>query len=265
MNNQETPLLKIEKLTKNFGGLAAVMELSIEVHKGQIVSFIGPNGAGKTTVFNMLTGFYKPDRGSILFDHKEICGLKSHVITQFGIARTFQNIRLFREMTVLGNLIVARQCRARAKIGGAILRSSFTRQEEREDKDRLIELLKVFNLQNSYELKASALAYGEQRRLEIVRALATEPKLLLLDEPTAGMNPHESEVVMELIPNIVKTFGVTVLLIEHNMNVVMGISDRIAVLDHGVKIAEGTSEKIQTNEAVIKAYLGDVVFKDANH
>jgi len=261
----ETPLLKIDKLTKRFGGLLAVTELNTEINKGEIVSLIGPNGAGKTTVFNMVTGFYKPDSGSIVFNNQEICGLKSHAITQCGIARTFQNIRLFRDMTVLENMIVAKQCRAKSKIAGAVLRTSFTKKEERNDKDRSLELLGFFKLQQHFTLKASALAYGEQRRLEIARALATDPKLLLLDEPTAGMNPRESEMIMELISNIVNKIDVTILLIEHNMNVVMGISDRIAVLDHGVKIAEGTSEQIQTDEAVIKAYLGDVIYKDVNH
>jgi branched-chain amino acid transport system ATP-binding protein len=259
------PLLKLEKLTKRFGGLVAVSDLEVEIRPGEILSLIGPNGAGKTTVFNMVTGFYEPDNGSILFDNQEICGLKPHLITKCGIARTFQNIRLFSDMTVLENMIVARQCRAKTKIAGAILRTSFAKQEEREDKERLLELLAFFKLQHNYELKASALAYGEQRRLEIARALATDPKLLLLDEPTAGMNLRESETIMELISSIVRKMEVTILLIEHNMNVVMGISDRIAVLDHGIKIGEGTSEQIQTNEAVIKAYLGDVAFKDVDH
>lgn len=259
------PLLKIDKVTKSFGGLLAVMELSTLIHQGEIVSLIGPNGAGKTTVFNMVTGFYKPDKGSILFDDREICGAKPHVITQYGIARTFQNIRLFRDMTVLENMIVAKQCRARSKIVGAILRTTYAKKEESSDRNELLELLEFFNLHQNFSLKASALAYGEQRRLEIARALATNPKLLLLDEPTAGMNPRESETIMELISRIVNKMDVTILLIEHNMNVVMGISDRIAVLDHGIKIAEGTSEQVQTNEAVIKAYLGDVIFKDVNH
>ena len=259
------PLLKLEKLTKSFGGLVAVSDLDVEIRPGEIVSLIGPNGAGKTTVFNMVTGFYRPDNGSILFNNQEICGLKSHLITECGIARTFQNIRLFSDMTVLENMIVARQCRTKTRIAGAILRTSFAKQEEREDKEKLLELLAFFKLQHNSELKASALAYGEQRRLEIARALATDPKLLLLDEPTAGMNPRESETIMELISSIVKKMEITILLIEHNMNVVMGISDRIAVLDHGVKIGEGTSEQIQTNEAVIKAYLGDVAFKDVDH
>ena len=254
------PLLRIEKLTKTFGGLVAVADLDVEIDGGNIVSLIGPNGAGKTTVFNMVTGFYKPDKGSIVFNNQELCGLKPHLITECGIARTFQNIRLFSDMTVLENLIVARQCRAQTRIVGAVLRTSFTKHEEREHKERLLDLLAFFNLQDNYEIKASALPYGKQRRLEIARALATDPKLLLLDEPTAGMNPRESESLMELISKIVKEMQITILLIEHNMNVVMGISDRIVVLNHGVKIAEGVSEQIQTNEAVVKAYLGDTAF-----
>jgi branched-chain amino acid transport system ATP-binding protein len=176
-----------------------------------------------------------------------------------GIARTFQNIRLFPGMTVMENLIVARQCRARGGLAGATLRTSFVKQEEMTDQKKLLGLLEFFNLHGSQNLKASALPYGEQRRLEIARALATDPKLLLLDEPTAGMNPRESETIMELISRLRK-LAITILLIEHNLNVVMEISERIAVLDHGVKIAEGTPKEIQTNESVIKAYLGDAVF-----
>ncbi len=263
--NQMGPLLKIEKLTKHFGGLVAVADLDVEIEKGDIVSLIGPNGAGKTTVFNMVTGFYRPDKGSIVFNNRELCGMESHLITGCGIARTFQNIRLFSDMTVLENMIVARQCRAKSGIAGAVLRTSFTKKEEREDREKLLGLLSYFNLKDSHELKASALPYGKQRRLEIARALATDPRLLLLDEPTAGMNPRESETLMELISSIVKEMAVTILLIEHNMNVVMGISNRIAVLDHGIKIAEGTSDEIQTNETVIRAYLGDMAFRDVDH
>lgn len=259
------PLLRLEKITKHFGGLVAVADLDVEINKGEIVSLIGPNGAGKTTVFNMVTGFYKPDKGSILFNNQELCGLKSHLITEYGIARTFQNVRLFSDMTVLENMVVARQCRANSGIVGAVLRTSFAKNEEREDRKKLLGLLAFFKLQDSYDLKASSLPYGKQRRLEIARALATDPRLLLLDEPTAGMNPRESETLMELISSIVKEMQITILLIEHNMNVVMGISNRIVVLDHGIKIAEGASEQIQTDEAVIKAYLGDMAFRDVNH
>jgi len=251
--------LDIKKLTKRFGGLVAVADVDIKIREGEIISVIGPNGAGKTTVFNMVTGFYRPDHGSIHFDGQELSGLRPHEITRAGIARTFQNIRLFPGMTVMENLIVARQCRAKGGLAGATLRTSFVKQEEMADQKKLLGLLEFFNLHGSQNLKASALAYGEQRRLEIARALATDPKLLLLDEPTAGMNPRESENIMELISRLRK-LAITILLIEHNMNVVMEISERVAVLDHGIKIAEGTPKEIQTSEAVIKAYLGDAVF-----
>jgi branched-chain amino acid transport system ATP-binding protein len=251
--------LDIKKLTKRFGGLVAVTDVDIKIREGEIISVIGPNGAGKTTVFNMVTGFYRPDHGSIHFDGQELSGLRPHEITRAGIARTFQNIRLFPGMTVMENLIVARQCRAKGGLAGATLRTSFVKQEEMADQKKLLGLLEFFNLHGGQNLKASALAYGEQRRLEIARALATDPKLLLLDEPTAGMNPRESENIMELISRLRK-LAITILLIEHNMNVVMEISERVAVLDHGIKIAEGTPKEIQTSEAVIKAYLGDAVF-----
>jgi branched-chain amino acid transport system ATP-binding protein len=207
----------------------------------------------------MITGFYRPDSGSIRFNGQELSGLRPHGITRTGIARTFQNIRLFPDMTVMENLIVARQCRAKGGLAGATLRTSFVKQEEMADQKKLLGLLEFFNLHGSQNLRASALSYGEQRRLEIARALATDPKLLLLDEPTAGMNPRESERIIKLISQL-RARAITILLIEHNMNVVMEISERIAVLDHGVKIAEGTPKEIQTNEAVIKAYLGDAVF-----
>jgi len=252
-------LLDIKKLTKSFGGLAAVTDFDYRVKKDSIFSIIGPNGAGKTTVFNMITGFYKPDGGTILFEGQELSSLQPYEVTRIGIARTFQNIRLFTEMTVLENLIVSRQCRARATLFGAMVKTPFVKQEEITHKKKLLDLLEFFNLGDKQNYKASALAYGEQRRLEIARALACEPKFLLLDEPTAGMNPRESENIMELISQVIK-MGVTILLIEHNMNVVMEISERIAVLDHGVKIAEGTPKEIQTNDAVIKAYLGEISF-----
>jgi branched-chain amino acid transport system ATP-binding protein len=249
----------IKKLTKRFGGLVAVSDVDIEIREGEIISIIGPNGAGKTTVFNMITGFYRPDSGSIRFNGLELSGRRPYEITKTGIARTFQNIRLFPDMTVMENLIVARQCRAKATLFGATLRTTFVKEEEVSEEERLLGILEFFNLQGSRNLKASALAYGQQRRLEIARALATDPRLLLLDEPTAGMNPRESEEIIELI-SLLRARMITILLIEHNMNVVMEISERISVLDHGVKIAEGTPKEIQANEAVIKAYLGDAVY-----
>jgi branched-chain amino acid transport system ATP-binding protein len=256
-----TVCLAIKELSKSFGGLAAVEGVGIEVRKGEIVSIIGPNGAGKTTVFNMITGFYRPDHGSIRFDGQELSCLRPHEITRAGIARTFQNIRLFPDMTVMQNLIVAQQCRTKGSLIGATLRSSSVKQEESANRIKLLGLLEFFNLQGNRDLKASALAYGEQRRLEIARALSTDPKLLLLDEPTAGMNLRESEDIIELISKLRK-MAITILLIEHNMNVVMKISERIFVLDHGMKIAEGTPREIQGNDAVIKAYLGDAGFSD---
>jgi branched-chain amino acid transport system ATP-binding protein len=252
-------LLDIKKLTKRFGGLVAVADVEIAVQEGEIISIIGPNGAGKTTVFNLITGFYSPDQGSVRFNGQELSGLQPHEITRTGIARTFQNIRLFADMTVMENLIVARQCRAKVNLVGATFRTSFVKKEEMSDQEKILQLLEFVNLQGSSNLKTSSLAYGEQRRLEIARALATDPKLLLLDEPTAGMNPRESENIMELVSQLRK-LAITILLIEHNMNVVMEISERIAVLDHGVKIAEGKPKEIQANDAVIKAYLGDAIF-----
>jgi branched-chain amino acid transport system ATP-binding protein len=254
-----TLFFDMQTLTKRFGGLVAVLDFTMKIQKGEIVSIIGPNGAGKTTLFNMITGFYRPDSGSIRFKGLEVSGRRPHEIAKTGIARTFQNIRLFPDMTVMENLIVARQCRAKATLFGATLRTPFVKQEERSEEERLLGLLGFFNLQGSRNLKASALPYGQQRRLEIARALATDPKLLLLDEPTAGMNPRESEEIIELISHL-RGRAITILLIEHNMNVVMEISERISVLDHGVKIAEGTPKEIQANEAVVKAYLGDTVF-----
>lgn len=254
-----TLFFDMQNLTKRFGGLVAVLDFTMKIQEGEIISIIGPNGAGKTTVFNMITGFYRPDSGSIRFNGLELSGKQPHKITEKGVARTFQNIRLFPDMTVMENLIVARQCRAKATLFGATFRTPFVKEEEVSQEKGLVGLLEFFNLQESRNLKASALPYGQQRRLEIARALATDPKLLLLDEPTAGMNPRESEEIMELI-SLLKARAITILLIEHNMNVVMEISERISVLDHGVKIAEGTPKEIQANEAVIKAYLGDAVF-----
>ncbi|MCC6949141.1 MAG: ABC transporter ATP-binding protein [Bradyrhizobiaceae bacterium] len=249
--------LEIQNLTKRFGGLIAVNNLSLSIQQQAIAGLIGPNGAGKTTVFNLITGFSSADSGGILLEGSDLSGRSPHNIAKAGIARTFQNIRLFPWMTVLENVIVACQIKCHGSFFQACLRTPFVRQEEKATKEKAEKLLRQFQLQEKLNYQAKNLSYGEQRKLEIARALATEPKILLLDEPTAGMNPAESNDCVELIFNLNETFGITILLIEHNMNVVMSISDKVFVLDHGVKIAEGPPEEIQNNSEVIKAYLGD--------
>lgn len=247
-------LLDVERLSIHFGGLKAVDEVSFQLQEGKILSLIGPNGAGKTTVFNLLTGHYQPTGGNIRFDGESLVGARPYRITERGIARTFQNIRLFSYMTALDNVLVGAHPRLASGIFASILKPPGTRREEREIRDRARELLEYVGLGGKEKELARNLAYGQQRRLEIARALASNPKLLLLDEPAAGMNPQETENLMALIRRI--NAERTILLIEHDMKVVMGISDRVVVLDHGQKIAEGTPEEVRRNDDVIKAYLG---------
>ena len=251
-------LLVANEVRKEFGGLVAVNDVTMTVPEGGIVSLIGPNGAGKTTYFNMLTGAYKPTSGSIFFDGHDITGKPAHRITELGVGRTFQNIRLFQHMTSLENVLVGMHSRLSSRLGiiRSILRTPGLRREERAAHERARELLQFAGLRGRDEELARNLPYGDQRRLEVARALATDPKLLLLDEPTAGMNPQETADFNRFIETLREKHGLTVLLIEHDMKVVMGISDRVTVLDYGEKIAEGSPQEIQRNERVIEAYLG---------
>jgi branched-chain amino acid transport system ATP-binding protein len=249
-------LLIVDSVRKEFGGLLAVSDLDFTIPVGSIVSLIGPNGAGKTTFFNMLTGVYKPTSGQVVFDGTDVTGKPPHAITKLGIGRTFQNIRLFPQMTALENVLVGMHSRLKGGILGSIFGTPRVRHEEREAHEKGRALLRYAGLGRVDDELAENLSYGDQRRLELARALATEPKLLLLDEPTAGMNPQETAAFTDFLAKLRTERPITILLIEHDMKVVMGISERVTVLDYGEKIAEGTPGEIQKNDRVIEAYLG---------
>ncbi len=249
-------LLVATDCTKRFGGLVAVSKIDFTIPRGSIVSLIGPNGAGKTTFFNMITGLYIPTEGRIMFDGSELTGRKPHEVVRLGVARTFQNIRLFGNMTAEENVLVGLHHRLKGRWFGAILRPPSIRREEEEAHEKAMELLKLVGLDRRSQTLARNLPYGDQRRLEIARALATDPRLLLLDEPTAGMNPEETRRFTDFVRTLRAQLEITVLLIEHDMRVVMGISDRVTVLDYGEVIAEGSPDEVRRNSRVIEAYLG---------
>lgn len=252
-------LLKVDNVSMVFGGLRAVSNLSMHIDEGELIGLIGPNGAGKTTAFNMITGVYTPTEGKVYFNGQQSSGKKSYQVTQMGMARTFQNIRLFSELSVIDNVKIAYNMHVTYNLADAIVRDGKYLSEEEYITQKALELLKIFHLEEEAHEVAKNLPYGKQRRLEIARALATEPKLLLLDEPAAGMNPQETKELMEMIRWIRKEFNLSILLIEHDMGLVMGVCERIYVLEYGMKIAEGTPEEIKHNKRVIEAYLGEEV------
>jgi branched-chain amino acid transport system ATP-binding protein len=248
-------VLEVKSITKQFGGIQALTDVSFCVEKGEVFGLIGPNGAGKTTMFNIITSMFPPTSGTIDFLNQTLTGMKSYDITKTGICRTFQNIRLFQDMTVLENVTVGQHCRTKSGVWSSVLKTKSQRKEEDKIRNKARELLNLVGLEEYEDTFADSLAYGQQRRLEIARALASEPRLLLLDEPAAGMNEKETQDLFELIQKI-KKLGITVLLIEHDMPLVMKVCDRMAVLNFGQKIAQGTPEEIKNNPEVIEAYLG---------
>lgn len=249
-------LLEVKNLTKNFGGLTAVGDMNIELGDSELVGLIGPNGAGKTTLFNLLTGVYEPSEGTVSLDGKILNGMPTYKIAAAGLSRTFQNIRLFKDLSVLDNVLIAMGTRKKSKLIESFLRLPGYYKQEAEMKKEALELLAIFDLDVKYDSLAKNLPYGEQRRLEIVRALATQPKILFLDEPAAGMNPQETAELTALIKQIQQQFNITILLIEHDMSLVMNVTERIYVLEYGRLIAHGTPDEIKHNKRVIEAYLG---------
>ena len=252
-------LLKVDNVSMVFGGLRAVSNLSMHIDEGELIGLIGLNGAGKTTAFNMITGVYTPTEGKVYFNGQQSSGKKSYQVTQMGMARTFQNIRLFSELSVIDNVKIAYNMHVTYNLADAIVRDGKYLSEEEYITQKALDLVRIFHLEEEAHEVAKNLPYGKQRRLEIARALATEPKLLLLDEPAAGMNPQETKELMEMIRWIRKEFNLSILLIEHDMGLVMGVCERIYVLEYGMKIAEGTPDEIKHNKRVIEAYLGEEV------